>query len=244
MEEIIKTSGLVAYHAKEPGEKGKTRVENLEELVSATTNFEQSIREEKTNIEIAEQYLDMISLDSGDRQASEHDDAAQLMTLHSAKGLEFKLVLMTGLEETLFPHGRSMENPGQLQEERRLCYVGITRAMEKLYITHAESRRLHGSDTFNPPSRFIKEIPKDLINEIRPRAQTHIPYNRKDFKETKLEFEDEIGISLGQRVMHKSFGEGVVLNYEGSGEAARVQINFDQAGTKWLVMAYANLEKL
>ena len=244
MEEIIKTSGLVAYHAKEPGEKGKTRVENLEELVSATTNFEQSIREQKTNIEIAEEFLDMISLDSGDRQASEHDDAAQLMTLHSAKGLEFKLVLMTGLEETLFPHGRSMENPGQLQEERRLCYVGITRAMEKLYITHAESRRLHGSDTFNPPSRFIKEIPKELINEIRPRAQTHIPYNRKDFKETKLEFEDEIGISLGQRVVHKSFGEGVVLNYEGSGEAARVQINFDQAGTKWLVMAYANLEKL
>ena len=244
MEEIIKTSGLSAYHAKEPGEKGKTRVENLEELVSATTNFEQSIREDKTDKEIAEQYLDMISLDSGDRQASEHDDAAQLMTLHSAKGLEFKLVLITGLEESLFPHGRSMENPAQLQEERRLCYVGITRAMEKLYITHAESRRLHGSDTFNPPSRFLKEIPKDLINEIRPRAQTHIHYNRKDFSETKLEFEDEIGISLGQRVLHKKFGEGVVLNYEGSGEAARVQVNFNKAGTKWLVMAYANLEKI
>ena len=244
MEEIIKTSGLSAFHGKEPGEKGKTRVENLEELISATTNFEQSVREEKTYKEIAEDYLDMISLDSGDRQASEHDDAAQLMTLHSAKGLEFKLVLITGLEETLFPHGRSMENPAQLQEERRLCYVGITRAMEKLYITYAESRRLHGSDTFNPPSRFIKEIPKALINEIRPRAQTHIPYNRKDFKETKLEFEDEIGISLGQRVLHKSFGEGVVLNYEGSGDSARVQINFDQTGTKWLVLSYANLEKL
>ena len=227
-----------------PGEKGKTRVENLEELVTATTNFEQSIKEDKPNKEIAEQYLDMISLDSGDRQASEHDDAAQLMTLHSAKGLEFKLVLMTGLEESLFPHGRSMENPSQLQEERRLCYVGITRAMEKLYITHAESRRLHGSDTFNPPSRFLREIPKDLINEIRPRAQTNVPYNRKDFKETKFEFEDEIGIALGQRVMHKKFGEGVVLNYEGSGDAARVQINFNHAGTKWLVMAYANLEKL
>ena len=244
MEEIIKTSGLSSFHGKEPGEKGKTRVENLEELISATTNFEQSVREEKTYKEIAEDYLDMISLDSGDRQASEHDDAAQLMTLHSAKGLEFKLVLITGLEETLFPHGRSMENPAQLQEERRLCYVGITRAMEKLYITYAESRRLHGSDTFNPPSRFIKEIPKALINEIRPRAQTHIPYNRKDFKETKLEFEDEIGISLGQRVLHKSFGEGVVLNYEGSGDSARVQINFDQTGTKWLVLSYANLEKL
>jgi DNA helicase-2/ATP-dependent DNA helicase PcrA len=244
MEEIIKASGLVAYHAKEPGEKGKTRVENLEELVSATTNFEQSIREDKSNKEIAEQYLDMISLDSGDRQASEHDDAAQLMTLHSAKGLEFKLVLMTGLEESLFPHGRSMENPAQLEEERRLCYVGITRAMEKLYITHAESRRLHGSDTFNPPSRFLREVPKEFINEIRPRAQTNIPYNRKDFKETKFEFEEEIGIALGQRVLHKTFGEGVVLNYEGSGESARVQINFDGAGTKWLVMAYAKLEKL
>ena len=244
MEEIIKNSGLVAYHAKEPGEKGKTRVENLEELVSATTNFEQSIREDKSNKEIAEQYLDMISLDSGDRQASEHDDAAQLMTLHSAKGLEFKLVLMTGLEESLFPHGRSMENPAQLEEERRLCYVGITRAMEKLYITHAESRRLHGSDTFNLPSRFLREVPKEFINEIRPRAQTNIPYNRKDFKETKFEFEEEIGIALGQRVLHKTFGEGVVLNYEGSGESARVQINFDSAGTKWLVMAYAKLEKL
>ena len=244
MEEIIKTSGLVAYHAKEPGEKGKTRVENLQELVSATTNFEQSIKEDKPYKEIAEQYLDMISLDSGDRQASEHDDAAQLMTLHSAKGLEFKLVIMTGLEESLFPHGRSMENPAQLEEERRLCYVGITRAMEKLYITHAESRRLHGSDTFNPPSRFLREIPKALINEIRPRAQTNIPYNRKDFTETKFEFEEEIGIALGQRVAHKTFGEGVVLNYEGSGEAARVQINFSKAGTKWLVMAYANLEKL
>ncbi|MDB4158348.1 DNA helicase II [Gammaproteobacteria bacterium] len=244
MEEIIKTSGLLAYHAKEPGEKGKTRVENLQELVSATTNFEQSIKEDKSYKEIAEQYLDMISLDSGDRQASEHDDAAQLMTLHSAKGLEFKLVIMTGLEESLFPHGRSMENPAQLEEERRLCYVGITRAMEKLYITHAESRRLHGSDTFNPPSRFLREIPKALINEIRPRAQTNIPYNRKDFTETKFEFEEEIGIALGQRVAHKTFGEGVVLNYEGSGEAARVQINFSKAGTKWLVMAYANLEKL
>ena len=244
MELIIKESGLYAYHAKEPGEKGKTRTENLEELITATKNFEQSIREEKSNIEIAESYLDIISLDSGDRQASEYEDAAQLMTMHSAKGLEFKLVLITGLEESLFPHGRSMESASQLEEERRLCYVAITRAMEKLYVTHAESRRLHGTDTFNPPSRFLKEIPKDLINEIRPRAQTNIPYNRKDFTETKIEFEKEIGIALGQKVKHKKFGEGIVLNYEGSGESARVQVNFDQSGTKWLVMAYANLESL
>ena len=244
MELIIKDSGLYAYHAKEPGEKGKTRIENLEELITATKNFEQSISEDKKNFEIAESYLDIISLDSGDRQASEHDDAAQLMTMHSAKGLEFKLVLITGLEESLFPHGRSMESVSQLEEERRLCYVAITRAMEKLYITHAESRRLHGTDTFNPPSRFLREIPKDLINEIRPRAQTNIPYNRKDFKEIKMEFEEEIGIALGQKVKHKKFGEGIVLNYEGSGDSARVQVNFDSSGTKWLVMAYANLDKI
>ena len=244
MELIIKDSGLYAYHAKEPGEKGKTRTENLEELITATKNFEQSISDNKANSEIAESYLDIISLDSGDRQASEYDDAAQLMTMHSAKGLEFKLVLVTGLEESLFPHGRSMESASQLEEERRLCYVAITRAMEKLYVTHAESRRLHGTDTFNPPSRFLREIPKELINEIRPRAQTNIPYNRKDFKETKIEFEEEIGIALGQKVNHKKFGEGIVLNYEGSGDSARVQVNFDNAGTKWLVMAYANLDKI
>ena len=244
MELIIKDSGLYAYHAKEPGEKGKTRTENLEELITATKNFEQSISDNKANSGIAESYLDIISLDSGDRQASEYDDAAQLMTMHSAKGLEFKLVLITGLEESLFPHGRSMESVSQLEEERRLCYVAITRAMEKLYVTHAESRRLHGTDTFNPPSRFLREIPKELINEIRPRAQTNIPYNRKDFKETKIEFEEEIGIALGQKVNHKKFGEGIVLNYEGSGDSARVQVNFDNAGTKWLVMAYANLDKI
>ena len=244
MELIIKETGLYAYHGKEAGEKGKTRTENLEELITATKNFEQSIKEEITNFQIAEKYLDIISLDSGDRQASEHDDAAQLMTMHSAKGLEFKLVILTGLEESLFPHGRSMESSSQLEEERRLCYVAITRAMEKLYITHAESRRLHGTDTFNPPSRFLKEIPKDLIDEIRPRAQTNIPYNRKDFSETKIEFEMDIGISLGQKVRHKKFGEGIVLNYEGSGESARVQVNFEDSGTKWLVMSYANLEKM
>ena len=247
MEYIIQTSGLYAYHGKEPGEKGKTRTENLEELISATKNFEQSVADSKKNIEIAEDYLDMISLDSGDRQASEYDDAAQLMTLHSAKGLEFKLVIMTGLEESLFPHGRSMDNISQLEEERRLCYVGITRAMQKLYITYAESRRLHGADTFNPPSRFIKEIPTKFMDEIRPRAQTTTAYTRRDFasaKETKYKVEDEIGYALGQKVLHPSFGEGIVLNYEGTGEAARVQINFDGSGTKWLVLSFAKLEKI
>ena len=237
---ILEQSGLIQFHEKEPGEKGKTRKENLEELLSAAKNFEMSFSDDKTNREITEQFLSNVSLDAGDRQADEFDDAVQLMTLHSAKGLEFPLVFMTGLEETLFPHGRSMESPDQLEEERRLCYVGITRAMKKLYLTYAESRRLHGNDIFNPPSRFIKEIPSECIMEIRPKASVTIPYSRNESK--PMDFEDQIGIALGQKVQHPKFGQGIVLNYEGAGESARVQVNFESAGTKWLVLSFANLE--
>ena len=237
---ILEQSGLIQFHEKEPGEKGKTRKENLEELLSAAKNFEMSFSDDKTNREITEQFLSNVSLDAGDRQADEFDDAVQLMTLHSAKGLEFPLVFMTGLEETLFPHGRSMESPDLLEEERRLCYVGITRAMKKLYLTYAESRRLHGNDIFNPPSRFIKEIPSECIMEIRPKASVTMPYSRNESK--PMDFEDQIGIALGQKVQHPKFGQGIVLNYEGAGESARVQVNFETAGTKWLVLSFANLE--
>ena len=243
MELIIQKSGLYQYHKKEAGEKGKTRIENLEELVTSAKNFEQSFEKEKSHKEIAEIFLDTVSLDAGDTQADEFQDAVQLMTLHSAKGLEFPLVFITGLEETLFPHGRSIESPSQLEEERRLCYVGITRAMKKLYLTHAESRRLHGSDVFNPPSRFLKEIPAVFIEEIRPRASVTTSYVRNPKKST-MDFKDEVGIGLGQKVVHPTFGLGVVLNYEGSGESARVQINFEKAGSKWLVLAFAKLEML
>jgi DNA helicase-2/ATP-dependent DNA helicase PcrA len=241
LDSIIQSSGLIQHHEKEPGEKGKTRIENLEELITAAKNFEQSFDKEKTIREISESFLDTVSLDAGETQAGEFDDAVQLMTLHSAKGLEFPLVFMTGLEETLFPHGRSMESPNQLEEERRLCYVGITRAMKKLYLTYAESRRLHGSDVFNPPSRFIKEIPAEYIDEIRPRASVNVPYKRTSLS-SPMDFKEEIGIALGQKVLHPKFGQGIVLNYEGSGESARVQINFESAGTKWLVLSFANLE--
>ncbi len=241
LDSIIQSSGLIQHHEKEPGEKGKTRIENLEELITAAKNFEQSFDKEKTIREISESFLDTVSLDAGETQAGEFDDAVQLMTLHSAKGLEFPLVFMTGLEETLFPHGRSMESPNQLEEERRLCYVGITRAMKKLYLTYAESRRLHGSDVFNPPSRFIKEIPAEYIDEIRPRASVNVPYKRTS-QSSPMDFKEEIGIALGQKVLHPKFGQGIVLNYEGSGESARVQINFESAGTKWLVLSFANLE--
>ena len=243
VENINTDSGLYDYHKKEPGEKGKTRTENLDELVSAAKDFELSFDADHNKQEIVEQFLDNISLDAGDRQADAHEDAVQLMTLHSAKGLEFKLVFLTGMEESLFPHGRSMESPAQLEEERRLCYVGITRAMQKLYLTYAESRRLHGTDIFNPPSRFLKEIPAELIDEIRPRAQTTAPYARKrssSFNDTT----SDIGFSLGDKVSHPSFGDGIVLNYEGVGESASIQINFEAVGTKWLMLSYAKLKKV
>ena len=243
VENINTDSGLYDFHKKEPGEKGKTRTENLDELVSAAKDFELSFDADHNKQEIVEQFLDNISLDAGDRQADAHEDAVQLMTLHSAKGLEFKLVFLTGMEESLFPHGRSMESPAQLEEERRLCYVGITRAMQKLYLTYAESRRLHGTDIFNPPSRFLKEIPAELIDEIRPRAQTTAPYARKrssSFNDTT----SDIGFSLGGKVSHPSFGDGIVLNYEGVGESASIQINFEAVGTKWLMLSYAKLKKV
>ena len=243
VENINTDSGLYDFHKKEPGEKGKTRTENLDELVSAAKDFELSFDADHNKQEIVEQFLDNISLDAGDRQADAHEDAVQLMTLHSAKGLEFKLVFLTGMEESLFPHGRSMESPAQLEEERRLCYVGITRAMQKLYLTYAESRRLHGTDIFNPPSRFLKEIPAELIDEIRPRAQTTAPYARKrssSFNDTA----SDIGFSLGDKVSHPSFGDGIVLNYEGVGESASIQINFEAVGTKWLMLSFAKLKKV
>ena len=243
VENINTDSGLYDFHKKEPGEKGKTRTENLDELVSAAKDFELSFDADHNKQEIVEQFLDNISLDAGDRQADAHEDAVQLMTLHSAKGLEFKLVFLTGMEESLFPHGRSMESPAQLEEERRLCYVGITRAMQKLYLTYAESRRLHGTDIFNPPSRFLKEIPAELIDEIRPRAQTTAPYARKrssSFNDTT----SDIGFSLGDKVSHPSFGDGIVLNYEGIGESASIQINFEAVGTKWLMLSFAKLKKV
>ena len=243
IDRLINFSGLIELYEKEKGEKGKTRIENLEELVTAAKIFEDDFPRDAALKDIAQTFLDNVSLDAGDAQASAHEDAVQLMTLHSAKGLEFPLVFISGLEETLFPHIRSMDSPDQLEEERRLCYVGITRAKQKLYITYAEIRKIHGSDVFNPPSRFIREIPPELMDEVRPRASVTMSFERKTTQAPK-DFKISEGISLGQRVAHKKFGQGIVLNYEGAGDSARVQINFDNVGSKWLVLSFANLEVL
>ena len=233
VEHVIQGSGLIELFKKEKGEKGQARVENLEELVSAAKQF--VVDEEE--LSPLQQFLDSAALDAGDAQADEHEDSVQLMTLHSAKGLEFPLVFLAGMEENLFPHRMSLEEPGRLEEERRLCYVGITRAMEKLMITYAESRRLHGSETLNTPSRFIREIPAELLQEVRLHSTVARPVSsmmQAQVPDTEL--------SLGQQVYHQIFGEGVVLNFEGRGASARVQVNFDTDGTKWLVLQYANLQ--
>ena len=161
------------------------------------------------------------------------------MTLHSAKGLEFPLVFLARMEENLFPHQMSLEEPGRLEEERRLCYVGITRAMEKLVMTYAECRRLHGSDSFNTPSRFVREIPPELLQEVRIQGTVAVPASSMSAIQVP-----ETDLSLGQRVYHQVFGEGVVLNFEGRGGSARVEVNFDTEGGKWLVLQYANLQLL
>ena len=233
VEHVIQESGLVAYHEKEKGERGQARVENLEELVSAAKQF----APEGEELSPLQQFLDNAALDAGDTQAEAHEDSVQLMTLHSAKGLEFPLVFLAGMEENLFPHRMSLEEPGRLEEERRLCYVGITRAMERLFITYAETRRMHGNENYNAPSRFIREIPAELLQEVR--LQTSIARPVSSLGQAAV---PDTGLSLGQRVYHQIFGEGVVLNFEGRGNNARVEVNFDHEGSKWLVVQYANLQ--
>jgi DNA helicase-2/ATP-dependent DNA helicase PcrA len=235
VEHVTDAAGLIDYHQKEKGEKGQARVENLEELANAAKQFVP----EGEELSPLQQFLDNAALDAGDAQADEHEDSVQLMTLHSAKGLEFPLVFLAGMEENLFPHRMSLEEPGRLEEERRLCYVGITRAMEKLVITYAESRRLHGGETFNTPSRFIREIPPGLLQEVR----LHTTVSRPVSSILQAQVPDT-ALSLGQRVYHQLFGEGIVLNFEGRGASARVEVNFDQEGSKWLVLQYANLQLL
>ncbi len=183
-------------------------------------------------------------LESGDTQADSHEDSVQLMTLHSAKGLEFPLVFLAGMEEGLFPHKMSLEEPGRLEEERRLAYVGITRAMRRLVMSYAETRRLYGSETYNKVSRFVREVPDGLIQEVRLSNAVKQPFagSRPNlFAQAPV---PETTFSLGQPVRHALFGDGVILNYEGSGAHARVQVNFKSEGSKWLMVSYAKLEPL
>ncbi|MDT8428081.1 MAG: DNA helicase II [Pseudomonadales bacterium] len=263
VEKIIAHSGLIPHHQKEGGEKAQGRIENLEELVNACNSFAEEFVQDTEldadteadvlfdNAGVLAAFLDQAALDAGDNQAGESDDAVQLMTLHSAKGLEFQLVFLAGMEEGLFPHKMSMENLNGLEEERRLCYVGITRAMKKLYLSHAESRRLHGEIIHPRASRFLREIPAELIEPVRLKSTISRPFHTSfAASQTSAARSASLNnaqipdtpISLGQRVRHGKFGEGVVLNYEGSGPNARVQVSFTEVGSKWLVLSLARLE--
>jgi len=244
LENTITQSGLLEYFQKEKGEKGKSRVENLQELVSAAKQFEEldetDLAEdpEFEDLDTLSVFLAYCALESGDSQNDPHGDNVQLMTLHSAKGLEFPSVAIVGMEEGLFPGHQSINEPGRLAEERRLCYVGMTRAEQQLFITCAEHRRLYGRESYPQVSRFIREIPNDVMVEVRPSSAITQPVS---VTPARPDTSSSTGFNVGQMVKHDKFGEGILVAHEGSGHHARVQVNFNQVGTKWLVLSYANL---
>jgi DNA helicase-2/ATP-dependent DNA helicase PcrA len=239
VEHVMHPSGLVEYFGKDKGEKGQTRLENLQELVNAAREFE---TDPDGELDPLSEFLAHAALEAGEGQADAWEDCVQLMTLHSAKGLEFPLIFLCGMEEGLFPHQRSVDEPGRLEEERRLCYVGITRARRQVVLTCAERRRVFGSETYCLPSRFIDEIPRELIDEVRPRPGISRPQASFGSASGFRSEPAPGGLHLGQHVRHAKFGDGVITSCEGQGSNARVQVNFSQAGPKWLVLAYARLE--
>ncbi|MEN5061194.1 DNA helicase II [Luteimonas sp. TWI1416] len=244
IDHVLARSNLRVHYANESKGSADSRVENLDELVSVASRFVRGDDEESAQLTELVAFLAYAALEAGEGQAQAGEDGVQLMTLHSAKGLEFPLVFLVGLEEGLFPSARTAEESGRLEEERRLAYVGITRARQKLVLTYAEARRLHGQDMFGVPSRFLREIPPALLHEVRPKVQatraTFPQRQRPDYGHASLA--PSVGVRLGQNVTHAKFGAGTVTDIEGDGAHARVQVNFDEAGSKWLVMAYANLQ--
>jgi DNA helicase-2/ATP-dependent DNA helicase PcrA len=241
VEHVLQPSGLLDHFAKEKGEKGQVRIENLRELVNAAREYEV---DPDAEMDPLSEFLSHAALEAGEGQAAAWEDCVQLMTLHSAKGLEFPLIFLCGMEEGLFPHQRSIDEPGRLEEERRLCYVGITRARRQVVLTCAERRRLFGSETYCLPSRFLSEIPPEYIDEIRPRIRIEPSGATARPRDNIPAGAAPKALKLGTHVRHNKFGDGVVVNYEGQGSNARVQVNFNRSGSKWLVVGYANLECL
>ncbi|WP_182335619.1 DNA helicase II [Stenotrophomonas acidaminiphila] len=248
IDHVLVRSALREHWSKESRNTldSESRSDNLDELVSVASRFVQRDQDEEGAADMSElvAFLSYASLEAGEGQAQAGEDGVQLMTLHSAKGLEFPLVFLAGLEEGLFPGARSLEESGRLEEERRLAYVGITRARQKLVLGYAESRRIHGQDNYSLPSRFLREIPRELLHEVRPKVQVSRPASLGSSRVTGHAALEAPAIRLGASVSHPKFGEGVVTDYEGSGAHARVQVEFAEAGSKWLVMAYANLNVL
>ncbi|MGO4775930.1 3'-5' exonuclease, partial [Lysobacter sp. 2RAB21] len=225
IDHVLQRSGLREHYANESRGQLDSRTENLDELVSVASRFTRSDEDDAAAMPELIAFLSYAALEAGEGQAQAGEDGVQLMTLHSAKGLEFPLVFLGGLEEGLFPSARSTEESGRLEEERRLAYVGITRAREKLVLSYAETRRIHGMDMFGTPSRFLREIPTSLLNEVRPKVQVSRPmFNsapRRDMGHASIEAPP---VKLGSQVRHPTFGSGTVTDYEGSGAHARVQV--------------------
>jgi DNA helicase-2/ATP-dependent DNA helicase PcrA len=257
---VIENSGLRAHHAKEKDNKGEARVENLDELVNAAEGF---VPENDDGLAPLPAFLAHATLESGETQAATGLDCVQLMTLHAAKGLEFPTVFIVGLEEGLFPSERSAFDADKLPEERRLCYVGLTRAMQHLYLTHAESRRIFGHTSYRDPSRFLGELPPEAIEEIRPRISVSRPLYTApgpaivrgggDFGSAVPQRRsraapppagEDMPMKLGTRVRHPKFGEGTILRFEGNGDNRQVHVNFEAAGQKWLMYSLARLEQI
>ncbi|MBK1644970.1 DNA helicase II [Thiocapsa imhoffii] len=235
---LLEQAQLADFYAKSKDGKGQDRIENLEQFVDTAARFDEDHHPDEGDVLTA--FLAHAALESGDTRDDTDVEGVQLMTLHSAKGLEFPIVFLVGVEEGLFPHSLSAEDPARLEEERRLCYVGMTRAMQQLYLTHAESRRLYGREDRAMPSRFLREIPKELIEDLRARG----PARRASAHATSSSQADTAAFRLGQQVIHPTFGEGVVLQSEGRGTAARIQVNFRGVGSKWLILAYARLQPI
>jgi len=253
---VIEHSGLRDHHAKEKDNKGEARVENLDELVNAAEAFEPG---NDDGLSPLGSFLAHATLESGETQAATGLDCVQLMTLHAAKGLEFPTVFVVGLEEGLFPSEHSAFDPDRLPEERRLCYVGLTRAMQRLYLTHAESRRIFGRTSYRDPSRFLSELPVEAVEDVRPRISVSRPLYaserialaapppgeaaRRRSRAVAAAGED-LPMRLGTRVRHAKFGEGTILRFEGQGDTRQVQVNFEKFGQKTLMFELAHLEQI
>jgi len=251
VEVVVEKSGLKKHYETE--REGADRIENLDELVNAAATFTDEAREESGEaVDPLTAFLTHAALEAGEHQAGEGQDALQMMTVHSAKGLEFDVVFLSGLEEGLFPHEQSVSGANAtrdgLEEERRLAYVAITRARNRLYLSHAQTRMLHGQTRYNIPSRFLEEIPQALMKWLTPRFSKQRAFT-PDFSRSKDAFvvkktaaREVGGWRIGQNVVHPKFGSGVIIDAEGQGNDARVQVNFGAAGVKWLAVSVAKLQ--
>ena len=234
VDHVVNASGVRAYweNYRKGSIDAQSRLENLDELVSVASYFVPlSIDPALPQMQPMQAFLSHAALESGEHKMQAEEEGIQLMTLHAAKGLEFRLVFLVGFEEGLFPSARALEGGGRLEEERRLAYVGATRAQQLLVLSYAQMRRIHGLEHETRPSRFLTEISPDLIEDLRSPVTV---YRTTDH--------DAFPFALGATVQHAVFGRGVVLHYEGSGSHARIQVAFEEGvGAKWLVLAYANL---